>query len=86
MMQNNETTTTETAADEAGPSLSALLCADKQDDPCLMDDGEYDHQMKYIDDSFSHEYGTEICGHLECERCGALEDGTAPDYDYDLGN
>ena len=41
--------------------------------PCFDPDGPPDHDWKYVDDSFSHEFGTEICGHYECARCNAIK-------------
>ena len=41
--------------------------------PCFDPDGPPDHDWKYVDDSFSHEFGTEICGHYECARCDAIK-------------
>jgi NADH dehydrogenase/NADH:ubiquinone oxidoreductase subunit G len=32
---------------------------------------ECDHEWEFVDDSFSHEFGTEVCGHWECLLCGA---------------
>lgn len=41
--------------------------------PCFDPDGPPDHDWEYVDDSFSHEFGTEICGHYECARCDAIK-------------
>ena len=41
--------------------------------PCFDPDGPPDHDWEYVDDSFSHEFGTEICGHYECARCNAIK-------------
>lgn len=50
--------------------------------PCRIGWNEYDHDWKYIDDSFSHEFGTEVCGHWECEFCDAEDfDREPPGYD-----
>jgi len=54
--------------------------------PCRVGLKEYDHELKYIDDSFSHEYGTEVCGHWECENCGYIDEKLEPpsdDYLFD---
>ena len=58
--------------------------------PCCIGWKEYDHEWKYIDDSYDHEYGTEQCGHWECQVCGAIDEAREPpEYepwdDYDLG-
>ena len=41
--------------------------------PCFDPDGPPDHDWQYVDHSFSHEFGTEICGHYECTRCDAIK-------------
>jgi rubrerythrin len=57
--------------------------------PCLVGFKEYDHDFKYIDDSFSHEYGTEICGYWECQTCGTVNEDKEPPgacevFDYEI--
>lgn len=50
-----------------------------------------DHDWKCIDDSFDHEFGTEVAYHMECRHCGAerpvedadYEDDREPDDFYD---
>lgn len=49
--------------------------------PCYVGDGEYDHDMQHIDESFSHEYGTEVCGYFECQWCGLVVDDREPPYE-----
>ncbi len=52
--------------------------------PCYDPDGPPDHDMKYEDESFSHEFGTEVCGIWRCVRCGAEDpEREAPTDDYD---
>lgn len=36
-----------------------------------------------VNDSFDHEFGTEVCYHDECRNCGAILECTHEDYDYD---
>lgn len=64
--------------------------------PCYMGNGEFDHELNWVDDSFDHEYGTEQIQYMQCTACGAThdEDSEIPeaaqdyfsDYDYGLGN
>lgn len=50
--------------------------------PCYMGGGEFDHDWKYIDDSFDHEYGTHSAYHYECRTCGEDNDELiAEDYE-----
>lgn len=48
---------------------------------------ECDHDFEKVDDSFSHEFGTEVIRYLRCEKCGKVADwddvpdGPEPDYD-----
>lgn len=52
--------------------------------PCRVGLNEYDHDPEFVDDSFDHEFGTEVCGHWECANCGQLfPDMEPPGYDYD---
>lgn len=37
--------------------------------PCDIGEDELDHDIEWVDDSFDHEFGTEVCGHWECARC-----------------
>lgn len=41
-----------------------------------------EHDWTWVDDSFDHEFGTEFCGHWECEECGAVdEEREPPEYE-----
>ena len=43
-----------------------------------------DHDWKLVDDSFDHEFGTEVCGHMQCTKCEEtreIEDGEFDDFD-----
>ena len=51
--------------DEGGPTCDLL------DDILGSHPAECDHEWLLIDDSFDHEFGTEILHHLECQKCGA---------------
>ena len=50
--------------------------ADKllQTHPCILEDGNFDHEWKFVDDSFDHEYGTQIEVYYECKCCKATKD------------
>ena len=49
-----------------------LKISQLQTHPCYdIESGEFDHDWKHVDDSFSHEFGTEVCGHMECQHCNA---------------
>lgn len=37
--------------------------SDEPDDPC-------DHEWEFCDDSFDHEFGTEVIRYWRCEKCG----------------
>lgn len=54
--------------------------------PCRVGFSEYEHNHEWIDDSFDHEYGTQQCGHWECDNCGdcGLDEGppTYEPFDY----
>lgn len=44
------------------------------------------HDHEWIDDSFSHDLGTESCGHWECVDCGHVDDdmeSPQPQYEDD---
>lgn len=69
--KNAELTTTLAASQALVTKLETHPCYDKES-------GEFDHDWKHVDDSFSHEFGTETLGHLECQRC----DAHASDEDY----
>lgn len=49
--------------------------------PCRVD-GEWDHDWQFQDDSFDHEFGTEVIHYDLCERCG--ETKACDPYDYEL--
>ena len=42
-------------------------------------------ECAWVDDSFDHEFGTEICGHWECKVCNHACDGpySFDDDEYD---
>lgn len=40
---------------------------------------ECDHEWKTHDDSFSHEFGTEIIVYDECEKCGLRREPIDPE-------
>ena len=54
--------------------------------PCETEPGEFDHDWKFRDDSFDHEYGTERIWYWECERCGETKEMEPGDYyeDYEI--
>jgi hypothetical protein len=56
-------------------AFNAKLRKDLAGHPCFVDqDCDLDHDLKYVDDSFSHEFGTEVRGHWECKNCGTVVD------------
>lgn len=40
---------------------------------------ECDHEWEWFDESFDHEYGTEVCAYWECSLCGAEKNDDLPD-------
>ena len=57
-----------------------------QTHPCLIEGGEFDHNWKFTDDSFDHEYGTERVYYWECRNCNATKDvGGVEDVTVDRG-
>jgi len=42
-----------------------------------------DHEWKFQDDSFDHEFGCEQVHYWECELCGATKDMEPGDYHFD---
>lgn len=42
--------------------------------PCLLEDGNLDHDWKFVDDSFDHEFGTETVYYYKCKCCNATTD------------
>lgn len=57
--------------------------ADKTSE-CEVPGGGFDHDFEWIDDSFDHEFGTEVCGHWECTDCGAVDEKREPPYGDDF--
>ena len=49
----------------------------------IADKSHIDHDWKFQDDSFDHEFGTERVHYWQCERCGAMREMEAADYDDD---
>lgn len=49
----------------------------------MADKSHIDHDWKFQDDSFDHEFGTERVHYWQCERCGAMREMEAADYDDD---
>ncbi len=39
-----------------------------------------DHDWKFQDDSFDHEFGVEVIQYWECQRCGATHETSPADY------
>lgn len=44
---------------------------------------ECDHDWQFIDDSFSHEYGTEIVVYWQCSKCDKTKNVEPDDYIID---
>lgn len=49
--------------------------------PCETELDQYDHDWKFRDDSFDHEFGTERIWYWECATCGETRDMEPDDYD-----
>lgn len=49
--------------------------------PAPLPPPECDHYWKARDESFSHEFGTEIVVYFECEHCGATREYEDSDHD-----
>ena len=49
----------------------------------MADKSHIDHDWKFQDDSFDHEFGTESVHYWLCERCGAMREIEAADCDDD---
>lgn len=65
-----------TAANERIAELERAL----ETHPCHTEKMEFDHDWKFVDDSFDHEYGTEVVHYFECRHCKATKD---VDDEYD---
>ena len=50
--------------------------------PCQTDDCGFDHDWKFHDDSFDHEFGTERVHFWRCAVCEETREIEAGDYDY----
>jgi len=37
-----------------------------------------EHDFEWIDGSFDHDLGTEVCGHWECVDCGFVDEDKEP--------
>lgn len=53
------------------------------------DKPECDHEWKFVDDSFDHEFGRERIHYMRCEKCDATKDcernsGPIAGEDYDI--
>jgi hypothetical protein len=42
---------------------------------------ECDHDWEVVDDSFSHEFGTQVVVYQRCLICDAVSDYDPPDFD-----
>ena len=49
--------------------------------PCQTDDGGFDHEWEFCDESFDHEYGTERVHYFVCQNCEETRDMEPGDYD-----
>lgn len=45
--------------------------------PCYIGNGEFDHELEVVNDSFDHEFGTEVIQYMQCGTCGATHDEDA---------
>lgn len=53
---------------------AATRIAELSTHPCLTEDGGFDHDWEFVDDSFDHEFGTHIEHYYKCKCCNALKD------------
>lgn len=51
--------------------------------PCRTEDGGFDHEWEFQDDSFDHEFGTERVHYWLCVHCGETKNMEPGDYDCD---
>lgn len=48
------------------------------------DNGHIDHDWKFQDESFDHEFGCERVHYWQCARCGATREVNDGDYDEEF--
>lgn len=53
-------------------------------EPIYFPDQACDHEWEVIDESFDHEYGTEIIVFERCSVCSAERDYNPPTFDDDV--
>jgi hypothetical protein len=51
--------------------------------PCRTEDGGFDHDWEFCDESFDHEYGCEQVHYFVCRNCEETRDMEDGDYDDD---
>jgi hypothetical protein len=49
--------------------------------PCQTEAGDLDHDWKFQDDSFDHEFGVERIHYFRCDRCDETRPVEPGDYD-----
>lgn len=49
--------------------------------PCRTEDGGFDHEWEFQDDSFDHEFGTERVHYWRCATCDETREMEPGDYD-----
>ncbi len=42
-----------------------------------------DHEFEFVDESFDHEFGTEVVHYMQCQKCGFVRDIEPGEFDYD---
>jgi hypothetical protein len=61
-------------------TLMENLCACPKCEPATADAEPCDHDWHFEDDSFDHEYGTEVIRYFLCEKCGATKPTCSADF------
>lgn len=61
-------------------TLMENLCACPGCEPQPVNPEPCDHEWVFQDDSFDHEFGTEVIRYWQCEKCGASKPTCAADY------
>lgn len=63
------------------PAVAGPLEPSVKPHPCRTDDGGFDHEWEFQQDSFDHEYGTERVHYWRCATCDETREMEPGDYD-----